>query len=110
MDQLVQGDPEQRLDAGIGQRAVGEVAHALAQLPEKAQRTVRQFVDPRALADALGKIDRYAQGLPLQAAEAHPATAHLMIVNPLTGAGLTGLFRTHPPTAERIHRLLAMTA
>jgi heat shock protein HtpX len=66
--------------------------------------------DPRALADALGKIDRYAQGLPLEAAEAHPATAHLMIVNPLTGAGLTGLFRTHPPTAERIHRLLAMTA
>jgi heat shock protein HtpX len=66
--------------------------------------------DPRALADALGKIERYAQGLPLEAAEAHPATAHLMIINPLTGAGLAGMFSTHPPTAERIHRLLAMTA
>ena len=66
--------------------------------------------DPRALADALGKIDRYAQGLPLETAEAHPATAHLMIINPLTGAGLAGMFSTHPPTAERIHRLLAMTA
>jgi heat shock protein HtpX len=66
--------------------------------------------DPRALADALGKIDRYAQGLPLETAEEHPATAHLMIINPLSGGGLTGLFSTHPPTAERIHRLLAMTA
>jgi heat shock protein HtpX len=64
--------------------------------------------DPRALADALAKIDRYAKGLPLETAEAHPATAHLMIINPLSGGGLAGLFRTHPPTEERIHRLLAM--
>ncbi|HEV8257757.1 MAG TPA: zinc metalloprotease HtpX [Casimicrobiaceae bacterium] len=64
--------------------------------------------DPHALADALAKIDRYAKGLPLETAEAHPATAHLMIINPLSGGGLAGLFRTHPPTEERIHRLLAM--
>jgi heat shock protein HtpX len=64
--------------------------------------------DPRALADALAKIDRYAKGLPLETAEAHPATAHMMIINPLSGGGLAGLFRTHPPTEERIHRLLAM--
>ena len=64
--------------------------------------------DPRALADALAEIDRYAKGLPLEAAEAHPSTAHLMIINPLSGGGLAGLFRTHPPTEERIHRLLAM--
>jgi heat shock protein HtpX len=64
--------------------------------------------DPRALADALAKIDRYAKGLPLEAAEAHPATAHMMIINPLHGGGLAGLFSTHPPTEERIHRLLAM--
>ena len=64
--------------------------------------------DPRALADALAKIDRYAKGLPLEAAETHPSTAHLMIINPLSGGGLAGLFRTHPPTEERIHRLLAM--
>ena len=66
--------------------------------------------DPRALADALGKIERYAQGLPLETAEQHPATAHLMIINPLSGGGVAGLFSTHPPTAQRIHRLLAMTA
>jgi heat shock protein HtpX len=66
--------------------------------------------DPRALADALAKIDRYAKGLPLATAEAHPATAHLMIINPLSGGGLAGMFSTHPPTAERIHRLLAMAA
>ncbi|HEX9277605.1 MAG TPA: zinc metalloprotease HtpX [Casimicrobiaceae bacterium] len=64
--------------------------------------------DPHALADALAKIDRYAKGLPLEIAEAHPATAHMMIINPLSGGGLAGLFRTHPPTEERIHRLLAM--
>jgi len=66
--------------------------------------------DPRALADALAKIDRYAKGLPLETAEMHPATAHLMIINPLSGAGIAGMFSTHPPTAERIHRLLAMAA
>jgi heat shock protein HtpX len=52
--------------------------------------------DPRALADALAKIDRYAKGLPLETAEAHPATAHMMIINPLSGDGLASLFRTHP--------------
>jgi heat shock protein HtpX len=64
--------------------------------------------DPHALADALAKIDRYAKGLPLETAEEHPATAHMMIINPLSGGGLASLFRTHPPTEERIHRLLAM--
>ncbi|SRR6266567_6770189 len=64
--------------------------------------------DPRALADALLKIDRYARGVPLEAAEEHPATAHLMIVNPLHGGGLSGLFSTHPPTEERVSRLLAL--
>ena len=66
--------------------------------------------DPRALADALAKIDRYAKGLPLETAETHPATAQMMIINPLSGGGLSGLFSTHPPTEERIHRLLAMAA
>ena len=64
--------------------------------------------DPRALADALAKIERYAQGLPLETAEAHPATAQMMIINPLSGGGMRGLFSTHPSTEERIARLLAM--
>ena len=64
--------------------------------------------DPRALADALAKIDAYARGIPLAAAEANPATAQMMIVNPLSGGGIKGLFSTHPSTEERIARLLAM--
>ena len=67
--------------------------------------------DPNALADALAKIEAYAQsgrGMPMAAAEAHPETAQMMIMNPLSGAGLSGLFRTHPPTEERIARLRAL--
>ena len=64
--------------------------------------------DPRALASALEKIQRSAQGIPLEAAERNPATAQMMIVNPLSGGGLRGLFSTHPSTAERVERLLAM--
>ncbi len=64
--------------------------------------------DPRALASALDKIHRYAQGIALAPAEAHPETAQMMIINPLSAGGLRGLFSTHPPTEERIARLLAM--
>jgi heat shock protein HtpX len=39
---------------------------------------------------------------------AEPATAHLFIVNPLSGRALAGLFSTHPPTEERIARLMAL--
>ena len=64
--------------------------------------------DPQALAAALEKIHRYGQGVPLETAESHPATAQMMIMNPLSGAGLAGLFSTHPDTGERIARLQAM--
>jgi heat shock protein HtpX len=64
--------------------------------------------DPEALASALEKIHRYAQGLPLDAAEMHPETAQMMIMNPLSGGGLKGLFSTHPDTGERVARLRAM--
>jgi len=64
--------------------------------------------DPNALADALEKMERYAKGLPLAAAEEHPATAQMMIVNPLSGDGIRNLFSTHPDTGERIARLRAM--
>lgn len=62
--------------------------------------------EPDALADALGKIQMYAEGrIPLGPAEAHPETAQMMILNPLSGGGIRGLFSTHPPTEERIARL-----
>jgi len=64
--------------------------------------------DPQALASALQKIQRYAQGIPLETAERHPETAQMMIMNPLSGGGLRGLFSTHPSTEERVARLLAM--
>lgn len=64
--------------------------------------------DPQALADALTKIDAYARGIPMATADAHPETAQMMIMSPLSGGGLRGLFSTHPATEERVARLRAM--
>jgi len=64
--------------------------------------------DPEALASALRRIEANAQGTPMAPAEMHPETAQMMIINPLSGGDLTGLFRTHPATEERVSRLLAM--
>ncbi len=64
--------------------------------------------DPEALASALAKIEAYAKGIPMHTAEEHPETAQMMIMNPLSGGGLRGLFSTHPATQERIARLRAM--
>lgn len=66
--------------------------------------------DPHALADALMKIDAYARGIPMATAEAHPETGQMMIMNPLSGGGLRGLFSTHPATEDRVARLRAMAA
>src|SRR5574343_1117758 len=101
--------------AGI---AVALLAPLAASLIQMAISRAREFEadrggaeisgDPAALASALDKIHRYAQGIPLHAAEAHPETAQMMIMNPLSGGGLRGLFSTHPATEERIARLMAM--
>ena len=65
--------------------------------------------DPLALASALKKLHMGAQNIPLEANNATAnATAHMFIVNPLTGHGLASLFSTHPPMEERIARLEAM--
>lgn len=66
--------------------------------------------DPTALAAALQRIEAIASGTALPTAETHPATAPLFIVHPLRGSALSALFRTHPPTEERIRRLLAMAS
>jgi heat shock protein HtpX len=60
------------------------------------------------LAAALDKIGRYAHGLLMVAAEQHPETARMMIINPLSGGDFSGLFSTPPATAERVARLHAM--
>jgi heat shock protein HtpX len=64
--------------------------------------------DSMGLASALNDIERIAQGTYIASAESNPATAHLFIVNPLHGGALAGLFRTHPPTEERVRRLVAL--
>jgi len=61
--------------------------------------------NPRYLASALRKLHQASQQIPLQA---EPATAHMFIVNPLSGGTLLRLFSTHPPIEERIARLEAM--
>jgi heat shock protein HtpX len=62
---------------------------------------------PEGLARALEKLETASKMVPMQ--DATPATAHLFIVNPLTGGGWTTLFSTHPPIAERVARLRAMS-
>jgi heat shock protein HtpX len=61
--------------------------------------------DPEALASALAKMQMGAQRIPLAVPE---STAHLYIVNPLSGRQMAGLFSTHPPIEERIQRLRNM--
>lgn len=61
--------------------------------------------NPLGLASALRRLEAYAKRIPM---EVNPAAAHLCIVNPLRGEGLAALFRTHPPTEERVRRLEAM--
>lgn len=66
--------------------------------------------DPRWLASALMKLEHYAHGRVNQAAEANPATAHMFIINPLSGQRMDNLFSTHPATANRVAALEAMAA
>ena len=60
---------------------------------------------PLWLARALQKIEQLARGVVNEPAERNPASAHLFIVNPLRMGGIDSLFRTHPPTADRVRRL-----
>lgn len=58
--------------------------------------------NPEGLAQALEKLGRYSKKIPM---DANPSTAHMFIVNPLSGKSLMSLFSTHPPLEERIARL-----
>ena len=59
--------------------------------------------NPYGLVEALKKIDAVSKRIPL---DANPATAHMFIIKPFTGAGLMSLFSSHPPTEKRIQALL----
>jgi heat shock protein HtpX len=63
--------------------------------------------NPHYLAAALRKLENANRRMPMQ--RVNEATAHMFIVNPLTGKGLQSLFSTHPPVEERIRRLESMT-
>jgi heat shock protein HtpX len=90
---------------------VGSVAAMLIQMAISRSREYladeggAHLSHPLSLAKALGKLDMAAQRNPM---EANPSTAHMFIVNPLTGGGVLSLFRTHPPIEERIARLEEM--
>lgn len=63
--------------------------------------------NPLSLANALQKLEMGNRQIPMQ--QANTATAHMFIVNPLTGGGMMSLFSTHPPMPERIARLQEMS-
>jgi heat shock protein HtpX len=58
---------------------------------------------PHGLVSALQKIDAVSRRVPL---DANPATAHMFIIKPFSGRGLTSLFSTHPATEARVAALL----
>ncbi|MBI5057264.1 MAG: zinc metalloprotease HtpX [Nitrospirae bacterium] len=98
--------------AAIVMMIVGPIAAMLIQMAISRSREyladeggARIAGNPRYLAGALKKLNMASQRIPM---EAQPATAHMFIVNPLTGGGLMKLFSTHPPIEERIERLEAM--
>jgi heat shock protein HtpX len=109
-------DDEEGAGGLVGGLAMAIIAPLAAMLIQMAVSRSREYLadesgaricgNPQSLATALRKLHNASQVLPME--EARPATAHLFIVNPLTGGSLLRLFSTHPPMEERIARLEAM--
>jgi heat shock protein HtpX len=66
--------------------------------------------NPMWLASALSRIENAAHQVPNPEAERNPATAHMFIINPLTGQGMDNLFATHPSTENRVAALQQLAA
>lgn len=108
-------DDEEEGGSAVGAILMAILAPIAAMLIQLAVSRAREYQadatgarlagQPRGLATALEKLDTASQVVPM---EASPATAHLFIVNPLTGGSWLTLFSTHPPIQERIARLRAM--
>jgi len=100
-------------DSGVASLVLMIVAPIAATLLQLAISRSREYVAdeggseisgvPLALASALEKLSMQNQARPIQSAK--PATAHMFIVNPLSGGGMMKLFSTHPSTEERVARL-----
>jgi heat shock protein HtpX len=88
------------LTAGLIQAAISRTREFLAD-----ETGAESTGNPIALANALEKIESWKGSL----RGTTPATAHLYIINPLTGRDMLRFFSTHPPTAERVRRLKALT-
>ncbi|MHB1327761.1 MAG: zinc metalloprotease HtpX [Gemmatimonadales bacterium] len=100
--------------AGLAAMILGPLAAGIIQMAVSRQREFEAdrvgaeiLGRPRSLASALTRLDAMAQRIPMQIA---PAAAPLAQVNPLAamGGGLSKLFSTHPPTAERVAKLMEM--
>ncbi len=104
-------------DNGGGMGAIGTIVMAIiapmaAMIIQMAVSRSREYLadatgakiagSPEGLATALEKLGAYARQIPMNA---NPSTAHMFIVNPLSGKSLQNLFSTHPPMEERIRRL-----
>ncbi len=96
----------------IAMMILGPIAAMLIQMAISRTReydadaaSAKYIGSPHPLIGALGKLDTFAQRIPM---EATPATSHLYIMKPLGGGGIMRLFSTHPSTADRIHRLEQM--
>lgn len=110
------GRNDDREGGGIGGLVLLILSPILAILIQMAISRSREFAadkggaeisgNPRGLASALEKISYGNQMKPVYHSD--PATAHMFIINPLAGGGISKLFSTHPSTEERIKRLLAM--
>lgn len=101
--------------AGLAMMILAPIAAAVVQMAISRSREYEADAlgaalcgDPAALASALAKIERMAHSVPIHEAERNPATAHVFIINPLSGQGADNLFSTHPSTANRIARLMAL--
>ncbi|MBX2991328.1 MAG: zinc metalloprotease HtpX [Bacteroidetes bacterium] len=100
--------------AGIVMMIVAPIAAMLIQMAISRSREyladkggAEMAGNPRSLANALRRLHAGTKQIPM---DASPATAHMFIVNPLTGGGLASLFSTHPPMEERVKRLEAMSS
>lgn len=112
---LGQGSDDDEGTSGLGLLGVALVAPITATLLQLAISRSREFDadataaevtgDPRGLASALSRLEAGNEAMPR---DVSPATAHLYIVNPLSGRGVMKLFATHPPLQERIDRLMAL--
>jgi heat shock protein HtpX len=108
------GDRRRDGDSGLGLLVMAIVMPIAALLIQMAISRSREYQadasggklsgDPRALAQALARLQEGTRRIPMQA---DPATSHLFIVSPFSGGGLVSLFSTHPPIQERVARLEA---